>query len=101
MANVSDKLIASYGNLDKLLLPDKKTLIDIVEGIRILLFPNHFGFPKLNSENANQIVSQRIETLKEKFKSQLCLAFGCTDKTCTQVCDKAQKIGNDFIEYSF
>ena len=99
MANVSDKLIASYGNLDNILLPDKKTLIDIVEEVRVLLFPNHFGSPKLTSENASRIVLERVESLKAKFKSQLCLAFGCTDKTCTSVCDKAQKISNDFIEY--
>lgn len=99
MANVSEKLIASYGNLDKILLPDKQTLIDIIEEVRVLLFPNHFGFPKLNSQNANQVVCERIDALKQKFKSQLCLAFGCTDKSCTVFCDKAQKISNDFIEY--
>ncbi len=99
MASVSDKLIASYGNLDKVLLPDKNTLIEIIEEVRVLLFPNHFGFPKLNERNASEIVSKRIESLKQKFKGQLCLAFGCTDKTCTNVCDKAQKIGEEFIEY--
>ncbi len=99
MASVSEKLITSYGNLDKILMPDKKALIEIIEDIRVLLFPNHFGTPKLNCDNASTLVEQRLENLKNKLKNQLCLAYGCGGENCNTVCEKAQKVCRDFIEY--
>ncbi len=99
MANVTEKLIASYGNLDKVVMPDKKALIEIIDDVRVLLFPNHFGWPKLNDNNAKTVVEERIDLLKNKLKAQLCLAYGCSTNKCLEICDKAQGICSDFINF--
>lgn len=99
MANVTEKLITLYGNLDKVVMPDKKSLTEIVEDIRVLLFPNHFGTPKLTDANAKEIVEKRLADLKIKLKAQLCLAYGCNYEKCSEVCDKAQSVCDEFINY--
>lgn len=98
LKNLTKNLINVYGNLEEKIMPEKAEIIQILEDIRVLLFPNHFGMPKINNENAESIVGARIYKLKAELEKQLCLAYGCTkaDNTCS--CTKPNEIVTAFIE---
>ena len=96
--SVTTQLISRY-DFDKLSLPSKKVLEEIVQDVRVLLFPNHFGEPKLTQENATEIVEKRIEDLKNKLKNQLCLAYGCKCENKNGNCEQASSVCQDFISF--
>jgi len=80
-------------------MPSKQTLTKIIEDVRILLFPNYFGTPKLSSENAYDIVDERLKNLKAKLKKQLCLAYGCNGNSKNGTCEKAEQVCQEFLEF--
>ena len=97
--SITKKLISSY-DFDKLVLPSKQVLTELVEDIRVLLFPNHFGQEKLTPDNAEEIVEKRLLDLKIKLKKQLCLAYGCSGgHKNSATCEQAETICKEFLEF--
>lgn len=100
--SITEKLISTY-DFDKLILPSKQVLTELIEDIRALLFPNHFGQEKLTADNAKEIVDKRLENLKAKLKKQLCLAYGCSGHTQeninSSICENAERVCEEFLEF--
>ena len=90
MKQIVDNLLKVYGELKEKNMPDKNALIDIIGQIRVILFPNHFGTPELNNDNAQEELEKRLTKLERDLTAQIFLAYG-------QKCNKAQMVADEFL----
>jgi serine O-acetyltransferase len=62
-------------------LPSRDTVIEIVEGLRAVLFPGYFGTSELTPDNAAFHLGSTLDWIQRKLREQVKrgLCFACTD----------------------
>jgi serine O-acetyltransferase len=82
-------------------LPERQTLIDIVESLRAVLFPGYFGVSDLSQESMRFYVGSALDRvfghLQEQVKRGLCFVCGDDPHRCPEVERQALQITKDFI----
>lgn len=58
-------------------LPDKDIIIEIVDELQMLLFPQYFGNKKMDCDTETYIIGNLMNVVYQKLKKQLRLAFLC------------------------
>ncbi len=68
-------------NLGAQLLPSRRVLIEVVEGLRGVLFPGYFGVSKVSEETLRFHIGAALDHLRPLLEEQIdhCLAFVCRD----------------------
>jgi serine O-acetyltransferase len=63
------------------LLPSRRVLIEVVEGLRGVLFPGYFGVSKVSAETLRFHVGATLDQLRSLLEEQIehCLVFVCRD----------------------
>ncbi len=63
------------------LLPSRRVLIEVVEGLRGVLFPGYFGVSKVSAETLRFHVGATLDQLRPILEEQIehCLVFVCRD----------------------
>ena len=93
--------IPSTRNIGEFPLPSKATIIEILEGIREVLFPGYYTNVELCWENVQYFIGSKIDELFTKLRSEVCKSIRHECKEAGHVCiecqDKAEKSTVEFF----
>jgi len=83
-------------------LPSRDIVIEIVEGLRAVLFPGYFGTSELTADNAAFHLGSTLDWIRRKLREQVQrgLCFGCSEPSAEeqQDCDaRAEKTTTEFL----
>jgi len=83
------------------MLPSRQVLVEIVEGLRSVLFPGYFGTSDLSDQTMRFHVGATLDSLLRVFEEQIGrgLSFTCEeDPQCCPTCDeRADAITGEFL----
>ena len=101
-------ILESYGKyeltsrLDEENIPNKNTIIEIVEKLRRVLFPGFFDSSKARSEYIKYLLGEQLEFIQYNLKKQIANAMGskeiCGECPKSTLAEKAQEISQQFME---
>ncbi len=79
----------------RLPLPSRDTVIEIVEGLRAVLFPGYFGTSELTADNAAFHLGSTLDWIRRKLREQVKrgLCFACTDPQVMQEAECDSRAG--------
>lgn len=107
-AVVEDLCALGKGHLEKLRgtackqpLPSQKTVSEIVEALRSVLFPGYFGKAELTTETMGFYLGATLDWIQQVLQEQIRrgLCFACEDASCHPECEvKAKSMNWAFIE---
>ncbi len=86
LPDIVDDIIANYNESDLLLgktekkLPVRSTIIDILNDLRRLLFPDYFNADRVDMNNAVYYTGQILSNLHKKLLHQVALALAYNDQ---------------------
>jgi serine O-acetyltransferase len=82
-------------------LPSRDVVIEIVEGLRAVLFPGYFGTSELTADNAKFHLGSTLDWIRRKLREQVQrgLCFACSKPTGTPLdCDtEAETTTTEFL----
>ena len=89
-------------NIGESPLPNKSTIIEILEGVRDILFPGYYGTSKLCWENVRYFIGSKTDDLFVKLSTEISksIKHECkeTGHVCIECMDKAEQYTVDFFE---
>lgn len=101
LPNIAKDITKNYFESDLLLgkstkqLPNRSAIIDILNGLRKLLFPGYFSADLIEHENATYYVGQLLATLHVQLKKQISLALAYDNDTLTMVTNEIENQAED------
>jgi serine O-acetyltransferase len=74
---------------DRQPLPSRDVVIEIVEGLRAVLFPGYFGTSELTADNAPFHLGSTLDWIQRKLREQVKrgLCFACSDPSAMKIQD--------------
>ncbi len=88
-------------------MPDKEAVIDIINDLRALLFPEHFDARKIDDLSVRYVTGDLMLTINRKLKKQIKLAYlyessiNDTDKDYGEMYDEADERANAVCDVFF
>ena len=94
--------IPTTRNIGESPLPSKSTVIEILEGVRDILFPGYYGSSGLCWENVRYYIGSKIDDLFIKLSTELSkgIKHECKEggHVCIECIDKAEQCATDFFK---
>jgi serine O-acetyltransferase len=98
---VSYQAIPETRNIRESPLPSKSTVIEILEGLREILFPGYYSAERLCPENAQYFVGSKVDDLFIKLSAEISksIKHECKENghVCIECSDRAEKCATDFF----
>ncbi len=108
LPGIVDKTLDSYHHLSSTrniggnIRPSKSEVIEILEGVRDILFPGYYGASDLCWDNVIYFVGSKVDELFVKLSSEISKSLRHECKETTEICDecigKAEKYAVKFFE---
>ncbi|MBS3821398.1 MAG: serine acetyltransferase [Planctomycetes bacterium] len=105
---LTEEMVSSYDveprtrRIGETFLPDRSTIVEILEQLRHLLFPGFFGHKRLTKQNVRYHVGSRLVRVAQDLSEQITHCI-CSDRECEE-CDspevcrgRADEIARDFL----
>ena len=94
--------IPTTRNIGESPLPNKSTIVEILEGVRDILFPGYYGISGLCWENARYYIGSKVDDLFIKLSDEICksIRHACeeTNDTYAQRTDRAGQYAANFFK---
>lgn len=101
--NVIEKILDSYNEyplitrLDAECVLNKKTVVEILEQIRKIIFPGFFNEAKVSLDYAKYLLGNQIEFVEKNLKTQIEKALGGEECNECGIDERAEALTKDFI----
>jgi len=107
LPKIVDDVLTSYQaipetrNIGESPLPSKSTIIEILEGLREILFPGYYSAERLCPENMQYFIGSKVDDLFIKLSDEISksIKHECKENghICVQCSDRAEKCAVDFF----
>ncbi len=98
----SYRSIPNTRNIGESPLPNKAVIIDILEGVRDILFPGYYGSSGLCWENVRYFIGSKIDTLFIELSEEISksIRHECKENghVCIECRDKAEQCATEFFK---
>jgi serine O-acetyltransferase len=85
----------------KVTLPSRQAVIEVVEGLRAVLFPGYFGTSDLHDESLHYFVGATLARALRSLEEQICRGLAFTERhdleTCRHCCEVAAAVTKSFL----
>ena len=108
LSGIVDDVFDSYQsipttrNIGESPLPSKSTIVEILEGVRDILFPGYYGISGLCWENARYYIGSKVDDLFIKLSDEICksIRHECeeTSDTYAERTEKAGQYATNFFK---